>query len=994
VDALRRALFPLRLARARLAAGGERLALIAVGIVAGAAVLAAVLAGRLVMQDRELAQATARLPADSRVVEVAWFGSLGGTWRSLDREVAPELERLTGHEPVRAMLYRESQIDGRLINLRAADGLARWVHVTSGRLPRRCVPSHCEVLRIDGAGPIPSKSTLRLIEVGRATVRPDAPFAAFVAPAGQNGTEMVARAVRYHTPQPSPVVLAEGVDGLSRTSELATFFRTYAWFLPIGGGDVHPWAIGSFQRSVDRVRAAIGAKSDRFQVTAPTEELATASSSSTAAARRLLLLGGEGAALLLAFTLLAAVALRRDVGDARRRLVWFGARRWQVELFTFVEAAVTAIVATAVGWGVGAAVAAIVAGRAGSPAGEVVSHALLSRGGLTTAAAVALAAALLLYLAVRAPAVQVGTFTVTPLDMAALGAVAVVVVGYARGSVDASELAASGGTGTFLLLVPALVTFAIAVACARVLAPALRGLGRVGSRGPVALRLAATSLARNPGHAAVAATFLVASLGLALFATAYRSTLLVGQRDEAAYAVPAPYVLTEDLSQLVPVLHGAHGLPGTPVLRLSGNVPSSATFTFLGLPSREIPQIGGWRDDFSSTPLPELARRLEPRESTALRVTKLPPGRVLTLPVSVRGDDVGIRAIVRSPLGDVDSVALGATDGARRKVLHGRLPFAHASLISLELDLLNGGRGSANAGTGVQPYARGHLGLGTPRVDGRPVPHAFAGWRGLDYAKTVDAPSSIRPPQPTDGHPLPILATPAVVAAAGNDRVLPLSIEGEQVPARIVGVVKRFPSIVGDAIVADRQTAATTLDTRFPGLGTTDELWTNRLTRPTPELLVQSRAAVLDDLRADPLARGALATLAGTALVALALALVGLLLGVASDLRDERGELFDLEAQGASPATIRTHLRLRALLVAAFGLLGGLVAGAILSALVLSLVTLTASAAEPEPPLRLALDWPLVAAAVAAYALAAATLVLWCTRLGGRAPERAAEVAA
>src|SRR5205085_4550814 len=65
VTALRRTLYPLRLARARLGAGGERLALVGVGIVAGAAVLAAVLAGRLVMQDRSLAETTARLaPAD------------------------------------------------------------------------------------------------------------------------------------------------------------------------------------------------------------------------------------------------------------------------------------------------------------------------------------------------------------------------------------------------------------------------------------------------------------------------------------------------------------------------------------------------------------------------------------------------------------------------------------------------------------------------------------------------------------------------------------------------------------------------------------------------------------------------------------------------------------------------------------------------------------------------------------------------------------------
>ena len=107
---------------------------------------------------------------------------------------------------------------------------------------------------------------------------------------------------------------------------------------------------------------------------------------------------------------------------------------------------------------------------------------------------------------------------------------------------------------------------------------------------------------------------------------------------------------------------------------------------------------------------------------------------------------------------------------------------------------------------------------------------------------------------------------------------------------------------------------------------------------------MQSRAATLADLQADPLARGSLLTLAGTAAVALLLALVGLLLAVAGDVRDDRGDLFDLEAQGASPATIRAHLRLRALLVASFGVLGGIALGAILTSLVIALVSVTAAA--------------------------------------------------
>ena len=53
-----------------------------------------------------------------------------------------------------------------------------------------------------------------------------------------------------------------------------------------------------------------------------------------------------------------------------------------------------------------------------------------------------------------------------------------------------------------------------------------------------------------------------------------------------------------------------------------------------------------------------------------------------------------------------------------------------------------------------------------------------------------------------------MLVTPGVAAAARKNGIVPLAIEGELVPARIVGVVPRYPSIVGDAVVADRQTAA------------------------------------------------------------------------------------------------------------------------------------------------------------------------------------------
>ncbi len=386
---LRRIVFPLRLARARLGAGGERLTLVALGVVAGAAVLAAVLAGRLVMQDRALEQAVAQLQPGDRTVQVIWSGA-ADRFARLDSAVTPRVARLTGERPVAAMLYREASIQGRLVNVRAADDLARYVNLVSGRLPARCVPSHCEVLRLEGTGPIPATRNLNLIEVGRATLKPGTPFAPFVLPAPP--TEMVARAVRYHTPQPSPVVIANGVEGLSHNTELATFYRSYGWFLPVGNGEVHPWAVAAFERKVQRLTATLEAGDDEFQVDAPSDTLTAAASQSDVAARRLLLLGGEGGALLIAFTVLAAAALRRDVSDARRRLTWFGARRWQIELFTLAESAAVATVATIVGWVAGGAVAAAIAARAGSPAGQVVSHALLSAAGIGAAIGVAAAA--------------------------------------------------------------------------------------------------------------------------------------------------------------------------------------------------------------------------------------------------------------------------------------------------------------------------------------------------------------------------------------------------------------------------------------------------------------------------------------------------------------------------------------------------------------------------------------------------------------------------
>ncbi len=156
--------------------------------------------------------------------------------------------------------------------------------------------------------------------------------------------------------------------------------------------------------------------------------------------------------------------------------------------------------------------------------------------------------------------------------------------------------------------------------------------------------------------------------------------------------------------------------------------------------------------------------------------------------------------------------------------------------------------------------------------------------------------------------------------------------------------------------------------------------------RPFAALQVASQAAIEHRLAAEPLARGLLDVLALSALLALVLGVAGLVLVCAADLGDERDHLVDLEAMGVGPAALRHHLLLRAAVLVAVGIAGGLVLGAVLERLVIDLVSLGAGAGTASPPLRSVQSWALVAAGLAAFALAGLAFVWAFARTAFRAP--------
>src|SRR5206468_3473646 len=206
----------------------------------------------------------------------------------------------------------------------------------------------------------------------------------------------------------------------------------------------------------------------------------------------------------------------------------------------------------------------------------------------------------------------------------------------------------------------------------------------------------------------------------------------------------------------------------------------------------------------------------------------------------------------------------------------------------------------------------------------------FAGWTGsggvrvegttVHYLVNRAADSFLRPHEPLEGAPVPVVVSPAVARAAGPGGIVALHVGDRTVEGQVVAESRYFPSVDGDFAVADLDTWLTAANTLEPGTTTASEVWLDappaaarRLDRPPFSALeVSSQRAAEAQLRGDPLARGALALL-------------------------------------------------------------------LASALVVSVVSVTAGAGAPLPSLELVLDWRLVALALGVTAVVAALAALAAT---------------
>jgi len=478
--------------------------------------------------------------------------------------------------------------------------------------------------------------------------------------------------------------------------------------------------------------------------------------------------------------------------------------------------------------------------------------------------------------------------------------------------------------------------------------------------------------------------------------------------------VPADYVLSEDLQRLVTIQAAdaeyarlGHAFD---VLRTSGEVPQGPAFTLVAAPAREIESFTGWRSDLSRLRPDEIARALEPRRRDAMHGIDLPGGaRTLELGLRIRGDPVALALNIRNSRGDFSVVSLGEQRAGAR-VARGRLPGVArgGSLVGVSIAFppvaaFLAGHVESGTTRSVANSSRGTIAFTHLSARGRELP-PFEDWigtggvrplragSGIRYVVNRSTRSSLRPRQPDEGHAVPVVVTPRLARLASAAGELPLEVQGEPVTGRVVGVTRFVPSVSDEAVLADLETITTALNTRTPGSAVPDEVWVRDPVpgagellrkRPFALLAAESRAEVERFLRDDPLARGTLWILILTAVVALVLAGAAIVLTALSDRRDESRRLFDLRVQGAPRRTRRSYLRLRALVVGAAGLVGGVIAGAVLLALVTGFVAVTAGGAEPVPPLVPRLDAPLLVGMLVAFAAAAAVAVAAVTRERG-----------
>jgi hypothetical protein len=881
----------------------------------------------------------------------------------------------------------------------AMDGAADWVEITQGRLPKPCAGhSPCEAIRIgpsalpSGVGEVGTSvdlEDLHLDIVGVATPSPDLPLAVI---------------------QPDGLALLVEGQGFAESAELLAQPRTWFWLAPIDPEGVHSWTLADLGARVDELERAIAPSGRSFLLTTPQSTLDAVHQRTQIAIGRLVFISSLIVGVLLAFAAFAAAIERSDVALEDRRLRAAGASRAARFLFVAAEAILPAIAGFVLGV-IGAAVAvAILASSQGAPVDVVLGLALLQPAGLAVTGLLVGLAVVAVILGIHPGA---GRLLQPRIVVAAVLPAAAVLLWQrlTAGPADPAALAAEATSPTAVLL-PGALGLAVILGSLAVLPPLLRGLARISRRAPIGVRLAAISVAREPLRPAAVMTLLAFSVAAVVFGQVYSATLRQGAVDQAAFATGMD-LRVQSLAaegrfsrQVVPaLLDGELGtdLDVQPMVRDVGETASRRTFILVGIDGAAMGRLEGWRPDFSGSTPADLGAAIDLPGDWTLQRQPLPDGvREVAIDVDYQGDPIRLAAIVEHADGRVQYVPLGEL-APGTATMRGTL-FTTDEVAELPADQPAGwhllGLLAQNGGdAGGGGSAQGQRQEGDVTVRGMEAL--------IDPATPVHlvvsgaANQLVRPVARTDDLVLPAIVSPDLagdVDAAGEIRAR----VGTSLDVRLkpVGTTTEFPTIVDRerVVIVDVQPLLLAMNAHDPGtgvpnqvvIGTPNDARTaevaSALSRdPYPPLVIQSRPATEDARANDPFAIGLVWGLAVGAGAGLLLSIIGVLLATAAELRDERGELYDLEAQGSTPRSLTGLVVLRAIAMCAVGAVTGVAIGVGLGWFVAQSIGVGGEGATPVPALVLVAPWlPIVAIAAALLVVIGAAVWVLTRRHFGR----------
>ncbi|MEW2618915.1 FtsX-like permease family protein [Streptomyces sp. NPDC048106] len=617
-----------------------------------------------------------------------------------------------------------------------------------------------------------------------------------------------------------------------------------------------------------------------------------------------------------------------------------------------------------------------------------------------------------------------------------LALLAVAAVAYAESRREgaggvAADRSGALGVDPLLVAAPALALLAGTVLTLRLLPSVARPAERWAARGRgLSMALAALRFSRRTARGAGPVPLLVLTVALGVLALGQAASWHRSQDDQADFRAGAPVRLTAAGAGGLGSTDGYARLPhvraAAPAFRAEQPLSGDRTATVLALDTRRAADAVLLRPDLADTPTRPLLARVASDGSPA--GTRVPAGTAGLRLTATLGSSAG-------PGLDTDvTVTLTDAYGVSYRMPFGQLP-ADGRPHTLRLDV-SAARGALTL-TGlqlelIQPPARARhrlvlSGLTATGADGRahglalparwttaadaggdavpnsatsPTRPRLAGTRpptftyGTGYLPAADewrvASVTIRlqVPQPAPAA-IPALVTDRYLASADarpGQRV-DLMLAGHPVPIRIVRAVRALPTTGDDggAVLLDLRALNRFLQSRYGDgapptewwLATGDARHVASALRALPDIdpaQVVVRDEIAARLRDDPFGAGPAAACTATAVAAAVLAALGFAVGAAATRRAREAESAVLHALGAPRRRLTRAVAAEQTVLVALALGLGLALGTAVAHAVLPLITLTADATRPAPPLLVRL--PLLQVGLLLVAVAALPLAL------------------